>query len=139
MDLPSTKPYLLRALHEWCRDNGFTPFIAVEVDANTLVPREHVRDGKIVLNIGDEATNRLLMDNEKVSFVARFGGVARDVMVPIGRIAAIFARENGSGMNFEVDPTPAALAAPTPNTDDDSSESPTTPPGGGRPKLQRIK
>jgi stringent starvation protein B len=78
MELPSTKPYLLRAIWEWCCDNGFTPYIAVEVDARTRVPREFVRDGQIVLNIGPDASNKLQIGNDFIEFQARFGGVARD-------------------------------------------------------------
>lgn len=138
MTLPSTKPYLLRGLYEWCRDNGFTPYIAVAVNAQTIVPREHVRDGQIVLNISDDATSRLLIDNEQVSFVARFSGAAREISVPITRIAAIYARENGAGMAFEVDDeTSSELPAePAPEVD---PEPPVAPPTGGRPKLQRVK
>jgi stringent starvation protein B len=142
MDLPSTKPYLLRGLYEWCRDNGFTPYLAVAVDARTMVPREHVRDGQIVLNISDEATSRLRIDNEQVSFVARFGGSARDILVPIDRIAAIYARENGAGMAFEVDdsiPQPDELPVRELDAEGDPGDPPVPPASGGRPKLQRIK
>jgi len=137
MQIPSTKPYLLRGLYEWCRDNGFTPYIAVAVDDHTVVPREHVRDGQIVLNVSEEATSRLHIDNERLSFVARFGGVAREISVPIERVAAIYARENGAGMAFEVDDgatPPAAEGAGT------TPETPPEPPSpSGRPKLQRVK
>ena len=140
VSLPSTKPYLIRALHEWCCDNGFTPYIAVTVTERTRVPREFVRDGQIVLNVGYEATWHLKIANEGISFQARFGGVARDLYVPIGAVTAIYARENGAGMSFEIEPyadqgeapQPAAAATPEPET-------PNPPTGGGRPKLQRIK
>jgi len=127
MDLPSTKPYLLRALWEWCCDHGFTPFIVVQVDERTRVPREHVRDGQIVLNIGPEATGHLKIGNELIGFQARFGGVARDLSIPVGQVLAIYARENGAGMSFELespdDPEPDALAKPA----------------AGRPGLRRVK
>jgi len=90
--LPSTKPYLLRAIWEWCCDNGFTPHIAVAVDQRTRVPREFVKDGQIVLNLGPGATNKLQIGNEFVEFQARFGGVARELSVPIQQVAAIYAR-----------------------------------------------
>ena len=99
--LPSTKPYLIRAIHEWCTDNGFTPYIAVQVDGRVRVPREHVRDGQIVLNVGYEATGGLQIGNDLISFQARFGGVARDISFPVGNVAAIYARENGAVMAFE--------------------------------------
>jgi stringent starvation protein B len=101
----STKPYMLRALHEWCTDNGYTPQIVVQVDANTLVPLAHVRDGQITLNIGALATNRLVIGNEAIEFQARFNGITENLYVPIGAISAIFARETGAGMGFEVEPT----------------------------------
>ena len=96
----STKPYLLRALYEWCTDNGFTPYLAVHVDGQVRVPREHVKNGEIVLNISFGATSGLKIGNDDVSFRARFGGVARDILVPVSHITAIYARENGQGMAF---------------------------------------
>lgn len=143
MGLPSTKPYLLRALWEWCCDHGFTPHIAVEVDGQTRVPREFVRDGQIVLNLGQDATHKLLIGDEFIEFQARFGGVARDLSVPIGRVSAIYARENGAGMAFEVD-NDATMVDENYVAQDgstaDTDESPDPPrPEGGRPKLQRIK
>jgi stringent starvation protein B len=98
----STKPYLVRAIYEWCTDNGYRPYIAVAVDERTLVPREFVRNGEIVLNIAAAATNRLAIGNELIEFEARFGGVARQVSIPIENVSAIFAQENGHGMAFEV-------------------------------------
>src|SRR5215475_13042224 len=97
----STKTYLLRALYEWCVDNGFTPYLSVIVDSQTHVPMEYVRDGEIVLNIGPLATSRLHMGNETIECTARFSGVARDLLVPVSAVAAIYARENGQGMSFE--------------------------------------
>jgi len=97
----STKPYLIRAIYEWCTDSGYRPFIAVVADARTQVPREFVRNGEIVLNIAAAATNRLQIGNELLEFEARFGGVARHVSIPIDNVRAIFAQENGHGMAFE--------------------------------------
>lgn len=105
----STKPYLVRAIHEWCVDSGYRPHIAVMVDEHTVVPREYVRAGEIVLNVSPLATNRLQISNETIEFEARFGGVARRVSVPIANVTAIYAQENGHGMAFEV---PKALAVP---------------------------
>jgi stringent starvation protein B len=110
----STKPYLLRAIHEWCADNGFTPYLAVAVDERTEVPREHVREGEIVLNISVSATNKLALGNERIEFQARFGGVARSISVPIENVTAIYARETGHGMAFDV---PKAMAITTPAFD----------------------
>lgn len=98
----STKPYLMRAIYEWCVDQGFTPYIQVVVDSRTRVPREYVRDGQIVLNIGVEATHQLNMGNEEVTFQARFNGKAFPISVPVDAVAAVYARENGQGMAFEV-------------------------------------
>lgn len=144
MDLPSTKPYLIRAIHEWCCDNGFTPYIAVLVDQHTRVPKEFVRDGQIVLNVGYDASNNLTIANDQITFQARFGGVARDLFVPISNVAAIYARENGAGMTFEVDARASDLGGQGPTGPFGSSgghdpqpEPPATPPA--RPKLQRIK
>ena len=138
MDLPSTKPYLIRAIHEWCCDNGFTPYMAVTADAKARVPREFVRDGQIVLNVGYEATGHLSIANDGVSFQARFGGVARDILVPVGNVAAIYAKENGAGMAFEpeLDATPGEPDAPA---SADTDESPEPPPAPTRPRLQRVK
>ena len=96
----STRPYLIRALHEWCTDNGFTPHLAVRVDDSVQVPREYVNDGEIVLNVGLDATSALQLGNDFIEFKARFGGKPRDIMVPVGRVIAIYARENGQGMAF---------------------------------------
>ena len=105
LESTSTRPYLIRALYEWCTDNGLTPYVAVMVDDSVQVPREYVKDGEIVLNISFDATSSLQLGNEFIEFKARFAGVARDIMVPIGRVIAIYARENGQGMAF---PAPTA-------------------------------
>ncbi|MBY0409686.1 MAG: ClpXP protease specificity-enhancing factor [Burkholderiaceae bacterium] len=96
----STRPYLIRALYEWCTDNGLTPYVAVRVDESVQVPREFVKDGEIVLNISFDATSALQLGNEFIEFKARFGGKPREILVPIGRVIAIYARENGQGMAF---------------------------------------
>jgi stringent starvation protein B len=105
----STKPYLLRALYEWCTDNGFTPHIAVRVDNGTRVPRQFVRNDEIVLNISFEATSQLQMGNEWIEFSARFSGKSHKIEVQVTNVLAIYARENGQGMAFPVDP--AAIGA----------------------------
>jgi stringent starvation protein B len=105
----STKPYLLRALYEWCTDNGFTPHIAVRVDNGTRVPRQFVRNDEIVLNISFEATSQLQMGNEWIEFSARFSGKSHKIEVQVANVLAIYARENGQGMAFPVEP--AALGA----------------------------
>ena len=109
----STRPYLIRALHDWCTDNGFTPYVAVFVGPSVQVPMEYVKNNEIVLNIGFEATSGLKLGNDFIEFRARFGGVARDIVVPIDHVVAIYARENGQGMAFPV-PTAAEGAAAKP-------------------------
>ena len=105
----STRPYLLRALHDWCTDNGFTPSIAVHVDRRVQVPMEYVKNHEIVLNIGFEATSGLKLGNDHIEFKARFGGSSREIVVPVDHVVAIYARENGQGMAFPA-PTDADLA-----------------------------
>ena len=111
---PSTRPYLIRALHEWCTDHGFAPYLAVQVDGSVQVPREFVKNNEIVLNVSFDATSGLKLGNEYVEFKARFGGVARDIIVPITHVVAIYARENGQGMAFPPPPTAVLQAGPTP-------------------------
>ncbi len=138
-DLPSTRPYLIRALYEWCTDNGFTPYVAVKVDPTVQVPREYVQGGEIVLNISYDATSSLKLGNEFIEFKARFGGQPRDIMVPIGRVMAIYARENGQGMAFPVQeevPPPSGPEGGSPSPDVDP---PTAPAAGQRPALKRVK
>ena len=103
-DTPSTKPYLIRALHQWCTDFGFTPFLAVFVDERVEVPMEFVKNNEIVLNISSEACHQLHIENDWISFQARFGGVPKKVLVPVTHVLAIYARENGQGMSFPFDP-----------------------------------
>jgi stringent starvation protein B len=161
----STRPYLIRALHDWCTDNGFTPYIAVFVDRSVQVPMEYVKNNEIVLNVGFEATSGLKLGNELIEFKARFGGTAREIIVPVDHVVAIYARENGQGMAFPV-PTegaapaaakppaaPAGLrlasseepagdgaAAPAaPSAGAADPDAPNPPPTGGRPSLKRVK
>jgi len=127
----STQPYLIRAIHEWCCDSGATPHVTVAVDETVQVPREYVRNGEIVLDIGPAATTELQMGNDYISFKARFGGVAREVMIPVDHVLAIFARENGQGMAFPRVSRPDA-APPAP-------PQPEQQPPVKRPTLTRVK
>ncbi len=99
----STKPYLLRAIHQWCVDNGYTPHLLVAVNAQTRVPMAYVKAGEIVLNLNYSATKDLLMDNDAISFSARFAGVSQNLYVPMSAVKGLFARESGQGMFFDVD------------------------------------
>ena len=131
----STRPYLIRALHEWCSDSSLTPYISVQVDANTRVPAEHVKNGEIVLNIGYDATHRLTIGNERIQFAARFGGVSRECSIPIEAVTGIFAKENGQGLVFQREAAQeTAATSPAPET-----PPPASPTNGGKPKLQVIK
>ena len=131
----STKPYLIRAIHEWCSDSNFTPYLSVKVDANTRVPMEYVKDGEIVLNVSYDATHRLTIGNDAVQFSARFNCVSRECSVPMEAVLGIFARENGQGLFFQVE-TPTQPAA---SDNAASNGNPSSPPGGTRPKLQIVK
>ena len=155
----STKPYLLRAIYEWCTDSGYTPYLAVKVDAATTVPMEYVRKGEIILNISYGATSGLKMDNDAIHFRARFNGVSRELYIPVQNVLAIYANENGQGMAFEVNVTasemapsseeataPSLSAVPAKGTETPATETAATPGDddeppkkGGRPTLTRIK
>lgn len=156
----STRPYLLRALHEWATDNGLTPYIAVQVDESVQVPREYVKDGEIVLNVSFDATGALTLGNEFVEFKARFGGVARQIVIPVTHVIAIYARENGQGMAFPPPEAPGGVVAeravgpslapvadvagspgdPVPDPNPGREPDPPRPAGGGsRPPLVRVK
>ena len=136
----STKPYLIRAIHEWCVDQGFTPYLAAIVDENTRVPPGYARDGQIVLNLSPEATHQLNMANDLISFQARFGGVAQGLAIPVANVVAIYARENGQGMAFEPDSASAEsdLASAEPEGSQDvtgsaeNAAAPTVPPAPER-------
>ena len=138
----STTPYLIRAIWEWCVDNGLTPYIAVKVDGTTRVPMEYVRNGEIVLNISSDATRNLKIGNDLIQFSARFNGVSREVSIPVDRVQGIFARENGQGAFFTVE-SPAALAvAPAAGGQlaaPDAESDPPKPPTAGKSRLKLVK
>ena len=166
LESTSTRPYLIRALYDWCTDNGLTPYVAVLVDDSVQVPREYVKNGEIVLNISFDATSSLKLGNDFIEFKARFAGSAREIMVPINRVIAIYARENGQGMAFpvgvpgtaeeaprpsplssvpaagsapETDPRVVQLVTPEPPQDGKNGQDPPRPPTGPRPSLKRVK
>ncbi len=107
----STRPYLIRALYEWCTDNGFTPYVAVSVNDSVQVPREYVKDGEIVLNISFDATSSLVLGNDFIEFKGRFAGTARDILIPLSQVIAIYAKENGQGMAFPLGTTKAEASS----------------------------
>jgi stringent starvation protein B len=169
LDAGSTRPYLIRALYEWCTDHGLTPYVAVRVDESVQVPREYVKNNEIVLNISFDATSSLKLGNEFIEFKARFSGSAREIIVPIDHVIAIYARENGQGMAFPAPEQDAAAnhltpgfssalsaqdgpaetrlmqlvpdTAAAPGSDPDNNESPEPPKTsqGARPSLKRVK
>jgi stringent starvation protein B len=166
LESTSTRPYLIRALYDWCTDNGLTPYVAVLVDDTVQVPREYVKNGEIVLNISFDATSSLKLGNEFIEFKARFAGTARGIMVPVNRVLAIYARENGQGMAFPVPVATGAgqdLSKPSPLSSvpaagaqgdetkivqfvgpetiegNDPESEPPRPPSGPRPALKRVK
>ncbi|MSQ62751.1 MAG: ClpXP protease specificity-enhancing factor [Betaproteobacteria bacterium] len=151
-----TKPYLLRALYEWCVDNGYTAHLAVKVDSRSQVPSEYVRNGEITLNVAPSAVHKLQMGNELIEFSARFAGVARQISVPVAGVYALYARETGHGMTFEVDSVKPALQTDAekelsnhagPSNEPGPAPLPVlvtvptepTKPTGGKPQLRRIK
>ena len=157
-DASSTRPYLLRALHEWCTDNGYTPYIAVQVDEMVQVPQEYVKNGEIVLNVSYDATSSMSLGNDVIEFKARFAGTPREIIVPVDRVLAIYARENGQGMAFPMHakggaetsvttvvpapesraPLAAVTSSKTASESSDDDTNPPTPPSG-RPTLKRVK
>ena len=161
--LPSTRPYLIRALHQWCMDHGFTPHIAVKVDGSVQVPLQYVVDGEIVLNVSTDATSGLLIGQDYIEFKARFGGVSQQIMVPVDHVIAVYSRENGQGMAFphptlgetasinttlEEQGVDSDLGVPSlvlvePGVGTSAAEVNTPPngggPHGGKPALRRIK
>jgi stringent starvation protein B len=119
MSEQSAKPYLVRAICEWCADNGLTPYLAVRVNRETKVPAAYVKNGEIVLNVSASATRRLTIDNDWIQFTARFNGVSQEVSVPMSAVAGIFAKETGYGFAFTVAQDPASsLSAATAPADD---------------------
>ncbi|MCL6263643.1 ClpXP protease specificity-enhancing factor [Craterilacuibacter sp. RT1T] len=140
----STKPYMVRAIYEWCNDNSYTPHIVVWVDEKTSVPLEFVKNNEIVLNISASACKGLRIDNDWISFTARFGGVARELWIPVGNVMSIFARESGEGMGFEVEPAGELHAVPDEahsGLPDAAAEGPDDEPPrpSGRPNLRIVK
>ena len=140
---PSTKPYLMRAIYDWCVDSGYTPYLSVTVDSVTRVPMEYVKDGQIVLNIGPVAVERFKIGNELIEFSARFNGAGREISIPIGAVSAIYARENGQGLSFEVTPADAAASTQSADAGDSGEHGHETPPEpprpSGKPSLRRVK
>ena len=147
--MKARRPYLLRAIHEWISDRNCTPHLVVDAGiAGVEVPRQYVKDGKIVLNVSWNATANLRLGNDEVSFSGRFGGVSMSVRAPLHAVLAIYARETGQGMIFADDdvdtpgPTPVPAAGVTDGKgpgDDDPGPKPTAPADGRRARLKIVK
>jgi len=133
--MKSRRPYLLRAMHEWITDNGQTPHIVVDAEVEGVgVPRQFVRDGKIILNISRSATQGLRLENDALTFQARFSGVTSAIAIPMRAVLGIYSRETGQGMIFtesDLAPEPPEPSTPTPG-------GPPVP-GTKRPKLKIVK
>ena len=138
--LSSTRPYLLRAMHEWMSDNNQTPLVVVDSEVDgVVVPREHVKDGRIILNIAWSATRNLQLENDQISFQARFGGVPHSVVLPVSAVQGIYARESGQGMVFQDEANlEGALPPDEKGAGDDGSPDDPKPRSGG-PNLRIVK
>ncbi len=135
----STKPYLIRAIYDWCADSGLTPYLAVQVDEYTQVPKSYVKDGKIVLNISADAIRHLQIGNEDISCSGRFGGVSHQIMVPVSAVIGIFAKENGQGLVFNGHESSPTLTIPDENKAGENDEPPDSPTPSGKPNLRIVK
>lgn len=145
------KPYLMRAIHEWCSDHGYTPYLVVAVHGKMQVPMEYVKNGEIVLNISYNATRNLHMGDDYVRFSARFGGVSRDIVIPVGAVSSLFAKESGEGMAWQPDAEDPAHGMLVPETDEATGslqsneaepgpqDEPPPAPTGGRSHLRVVK
>ena len=122
----STKPYLVRAIYEWCVAEQYTPYLLVKIDQNTLAPRAFIKDGKILLNLSPESIKDLLMGDEAITFSARFNGAPENLYLPISAVEGIYAKENGEGLFFEV-------------KEDQEIDSKETKKSPNKPKLTLVK
>ncbi|MDE2117062.1 MAG: ClpXP protease specificity-enhancing factor [Betaproteobacteria bacterium] len=129
----STKPYLLRAIYDWCADSGLTPYLAVRVDEATRVPMAYIKDGEIVLNLSVDAVKNLHLGNDEITCGGRFGGVPHEIVVPMAAVIGIFAKETGQGLVFQ-----GQESAPTPPGGDDGGKPPENPPPD-KPRLRVVK
>lgn len=135
MSETSTKPYLIRAIYDWCTDNGYTPYLSVQVDEDTRVPMSYVKNGEIVLNISMDAVQHLHIDNNDISCSGRFGGVAHKISVPVRAVAGIFAKETGQGLAFQG----GQDSIPDQTGKTPADEPPDPPPSPGKPRLRVVK
>jgi len=143
--LTSTRPYLIRAIYQWIEDNELTPYMLVDASVPDVdVPREYIRNDRIVLNTSSIAVRHLLLENDKVQFSAKFGGIARDLYIPIEAVLAIYAKENGKGLYFEQDgdiepPPKGPRKKPVLENSNASAPASESSPSKGRAKLKVVK
>lgn len=131
-ELP-TKPYLIRAIVEWCADSGLTPYLAVKVDEQTRVPKAYIKEGEIVINLSPDAVRNLHLGNDNIACSGRFGGVSHAIDIPMVAVIGIFAKETGQGLVFQ-----GNNSAPTsPNLADGDTPPDSTPPT--KPRLRVVK
>lgn len=130
----STKPYLIRAIYDWCSDSALTPYLAVKVNEQTRVPKAYVKDGEIVINLGMDAVRNLHIGNEEITCGGRFGGVSHGLVVPIVAVIGIFAKETGQGLVFQGNDSIPSLP-----TDSGSAASPGKPTLPSKPRLRVVK
>lgn len=130
----STKPYLIRAIYDWCSDSALTPYLAVKVDEQTRVPNAYVKDGEIVINLSMDAVRNLHIGNEEITCGGRFGGVSHGLVVPITAVIGIFAKETGQGLVFQGNDS-----VPTLPTDSSSETGPDKPNLPSKPRLRVVK
>ncbi len=129
----STKPYLIRAIYDWCADSGLTPYLAVRVDEATRVPVAYIKDGEIVLNLSMDAVKNLQLGNEEITCSGRFGGVPHKIIVPMPAVIGVFAKETGQGLVFQ-----GQVSAPTQPGGDGGSKPPDNP-TPAKPRLRVVK
>jgi stringent starvation protein B len=132
----STKPYLIRAIFDWCAESGLTPYLAVQVDDYTQVPMSHVKDGKIIINISVDAVRNLQIGNDDITCGGRFGGVAYEIIVPVAAVIGIFSKETGQGLVFQGQESSSAQVS---EKNDEIPDPPSSPPPHGKPKLTVVK
>ena len=136
----STKPYLIRAIYDWCGDSGLTPYLAVRVDAQTRVPQAYVKNGEIVLNLSMDAVRNLHLGNDEITCGGRFGGVLHQIFVPMSAVIGVFSKETGQGLVFQGnEPTHTPPSGSGPESSPTDPTPPDNIPPVGKPRLRVVK
>ncbi len=137
-ELP-TKPYLIRAIHEWCTDSDLTPYLSVQIDTQTRIPMEYANNGEITLNISHSAAHHLKLSNDVIQFSARFNGVSREISVPMRAVKGIFAKETAQGMIFPLETEIDAAQVETSTAENPNKPHSPSPSSSGKQRFQIIK